>query len=271
MNPSPTLLVAIAAGLGCAPALRRVRLWAAAVAALVVGMVAVAPAYGRASQSGPGAARARVALAQKAELLREAKAALLRVIPFDAERVRLLNLRLPTVRLPAGPWSVTAELRPGERFRGATTFALLVEPADGEALRVWATAEVRVRVPVLVAARDLTVGHVVKDADVTLVDRDLSDGLATGLASVDEALGRVVKRPIRAFAALRPSELQKAIAVERGAVVNLRVNLEGLIATARGRALDAGGVGDRVRVENLSSGKTVHGRVLSVNEVDVEL
>jgi flagella basal body P-ring formation protein FlgA len=200
---------------------------------------------------------------------RLARAALLQAIPFPHEDVRISRLRVPSVRLPRGALSARAEMKPDERYRGLTTFALIVGAGDREE-RVWATAEIRVKVPTLVAARDLPRGHVLRSGDLCLVRRELADRAEMRSADVTEVVGRVLRRPLRAHEALLSSDLEKAKVVSRGAAVFLVARQGGLVVTARGRALEDGARGETVRALNLSSGKTVLGRVDDPSHLVVE-
>ncbi|MBE0617101.1 MAG: flagellar basal body P-ring formation protein FlgA, partial [Proteobacteria bacterium] len=58
-------------------------------------------------------------------------------------------------------------------------------------------------------------------------------------------------------------------AVQRGDAVQLVAQVGGVTATTVGRALEAGRVGERVRVENIGSGRTVAGVLLDGGLVDV--
>jgi flagella basal body P-ring formation protein FlgA len=203
------------------------------------------------------------------EVERLARAALLRSIPFPAKDVRISRLRVARARLPRPPWTLRAEIGSHERFRGPTTFALVIS-GRGDPVRVWATADIRVRVETLVAARDLPRGRILGPRDVRLGRRELGERAEMALVDPGEALGRVLRRPLRAHEPITASDLEKPRVLEPGAAVLLVARWGGLTVTARGRALDGGALGDTVRAVNLASGRTVLGRVEDVRRVAVE-
>ena len=59
--------------------------------------------------------------------------------------------------------------------------------------------------------------------------------------------------------------------MERGDTVRLVARAGGVTASAVGKVLQSGGVGDRVEVENLGSGRTVSGVVQDGGVVEVIL
>jgi flagella basal body P-ring formation protein FlgA len=207
--------------------------------------------------------------AAESELQRFTEEALRRAIPFSAEDVRISRLRLPKVRLPVGSYSARAELRANERFRGPTTFAVVLTTPKDE-VHLWATADVRVRVRTLVVARDLPRGHVLRAGDLQVVRRELGETAQMGLSDPADAVARRLRRPLRAQEAFAATDLERVPILQRGAAVTLVARSGGLFITARGRALDAGASGDTVRVVNLNSGKTVLGRVESERQIAVE-
>jgi flagella basal body P-ring formation protein FlgA len=209
------------------------------------------------------------AAAQAPPLAQAALEALRAAVPYPSRDVRISRLRLPSARIPKGTYSARVELRANEGFRGPTTFALVLTFGDDE-VRLWATADIRVRLPVLVAARDLPRGHVLAASDLRQVRRELDERARMAVGEPTQALGRRLKRPLRAHEAVLPSDLERVRIVAPGAVVTLVATRHGLTVTARGRVLEGGSSGDTVRAENLASGRKVHARVKSARELEVE-
>lgn len=232
--------------------------------AFAVALTALTPAVSQARPTSPRASEA----ARLSRLVREA---LLQAVPYPQGKVSVRELRVPAVRGSERYVRASVELRAAERYRGQTSFAVRLEgDGDVEPLRVWGTASLRVRVPVLVAVRDLRVGHTVAAADVERVERFLDAHQEAGAGSLEDVVGHTVRRPMRAFSVVRTSELRKPTLVRRGALVQLVVRLGGLVAVARGRALGEGARGDSVSVESLGSGKKVVGRIDGRGRVTVE-
>jgi flagella basal body P-ring formation protein FlgA len=106
-----------------------------------------------------------------------------------------------------------------------------------------ATAE---RKPATVkAAQNLRAGTVLHASDLTVEGDD-----ASALAAF---VGLELKRAAYTGKVLAASDVGPATAVARNAIVQLEFARGPLVITTEGRALDAGAVGDQVRVMNLTS------------------
>ncbi|MGM0578352.1 MAG: flagellar basal body P-ring formation chaperone FlgA [Myxococcota bacterium] len=158
------------------------------------------------------------------------------------------------------------ELPPGEEAFGLVTARVHVETADGEEAWTWASARIEVKVPTVVATRDLPRGHVLETGDVTVELRERS---RDGLSEADLAVGRVARRAVRADQPLSQRWLRSPRVLSRGDAVDVVVRRSGVVIETSGRALQSGGVGDRVRVEVEATGRVVHGTVRSAHEVEV--
>lgn len=113
----------------------------------------------------------------------------------------------------------------------------------------------------VVATRILRVGTVVGPTDLVL--RPVPDGVDMGatIGSLDEALGLETRASVYEGRPVRPGELGPPTLIRRNDVVTLRFSGGGLSIQTEGRALDAGGLGERIRVMNLDSRRTVTGSV----------
>lgn len=111
-----------------------------------------------------------------------------------------------------------------------------------------------------VSAEDLTTIRVREDLlrPATITD----PGAIVGMAA------KVALRPNQPLGA---ADLQKPLAVTRGALVTMVLNFQGMQLSAQGRALDQGSLGDTVRVTNTHSNLTVEGVIDGTNRVRVTL
>ena len=236
--------------------------WAALGAWLVYAPMVPSPSHARPRGPQPG---------EETRLAQLTREALLAAVPYPRGKVAVRSLRVPRPRGSERFVRATVELRARERYRGATSFAVRFEADDdAEPMRVWATADLRVRVPMVVAARDLRAGHTLTAGDVERVERFLDTRQEAGVASAEGLIGQKARRSIRAFEVVRPADLAKPTLVRRGEFVQLIVRMGGLVAMARGRSLGEGAHGDSVAVESLGSGKKVVGRVDERGRVTVE-
>lgn len=136
---------------------------------------------------------------------------------------------------------------------------------------IYVTARAILRGPVLVASRSLARGTVLGPGDVELkiMDTGLSPfGYFTQEAPV---LQQKLKRPVAAGKPIAETMLEQQAVVERGERVAIVARKSGFSVRMVGKALEAGGLGDAVRVRNLSSKKTVQGKIAGPGLVHVAL
>lgn len=109
----------------------------------------------------------------------------------------------------------------------------------------------------LIATRTLRAQTVLTPADLALEPGTLPGALT----APEEAIGLETRVAIYAGRPLRPEELGPPAIVERNQIVPLTYRQGGLLIQTEGRVLDRAGVGDTIRVMNVSSRSTVFARI----------
>jgi flagella basal body P-ring formation protein FlgA len=122
---------------------------------------------------------------------------------------------------------------------------------------------------VAVAAHAIVAGSVLAAADMRVEQHDISDLPLGFLDDPAIAVGLTASRPIAGGAFLTNQQLVAAKAVLRGQSVTLIADAGGISVRMAGKALTDGLVNQRVRVENLSSGKIVEGIARSEQVVEI--
>jgi flagella basal body P-ring formation protein FlgA len=125
--------------------------------------------------------------------------------------------------------------------------------------------------PVAVAAHAIVAGTVVKATDLKIEEHDLSELPLGFLDDPAIAIGLTASRPIAGGAYLTNQQLVAAKVVQRGQSVTLLADAGGISVRMAGRALSDGLMNQRVRVQNLSSGKIVEGIARSEQVVEIIL
>lgn len=117
----------------------------------------------------------------------------------------------------------------------------------------------------LVATGTIRSQGLIGPTDVMLIEGDTPGALSDPLAAIgmEARVNLYPGRPIRA------ADLQPPAVIERNEIVTLQFRQGGLLILTEGRALDRAGVGERLRVINLSSRSTVSATVLSAGLVEV--
>lgn len=122
---------------------------------------------------------------------------------------------------------------------------------------------------VAVAAHAIVVGSVLTAKDLRVEQHDISELPPGYLDDPAIAVGLTASRPISGGAFLTNQQLIAAKAVQRGQSVTLVADLRGMSVRMAGKALGDGLVNQRVRVQNLSSGKIVEGIARSEQIVEI--
>ncbi|WP_428486613.1 flagellar basal body P-ring formation chaperone FlgA [Rhodopila sp.] len=87
--------------------------------------------------------------------------------------------------------------------------------------------------------------------------------------SVDQIIGMELKRPVPAGQPLRLADLTKPPLVQRGATVQVQLEVAGLSVNGQAVAMDAGAEGERIRVQNRNSRALLTAQVIGPGLVRV--
>src|SRR6266404_3708137 len=172
------------------------------------------------------------------------------------------NLKLERCSQPVG-----ATLASAHHMRDRVTIELRCQNAKPWHLYV----QVRIigTSSAVVAAHAVVVGSVLRATDLRVEQHDISELPPGFLDDPAIAVGLTASRPISGGAFLTNQQLVAAKAVQRGQSVTLVADSGGMSVRMAGRALSDGLINQRVRVQNLSSGKTVEGIARSEQVVEI--
>jgi flagellar basal body P-ring formation protein FlgA len=124
---------------------------------------------------------------------------------------------------------------------------------------------------VTIAAHAIVAGSVLTKDDIRTEQRDISELPPGYMDDPAVTVGLTASRPISSGAVVTNQLLLGAKAVQRGQTVTLVADAGGMSVTMQGRALSDGLINQRVKVENLSSGKVVEGIARSQQVVEIIL
>jgi flagella basal body P-ring formation protein FlgA len=122
---------------------------------------------------------------------------------------------------------------------------------------------------VAVAAHAIIAGSVLTPDDLRVEQHDMTQLPPGYLDDPSIAVGRTAARPISGGSILSNQQLVASKAVQRGQTVTLVADTGGMSVRMAGRALSDGMINQRVRVQNLSSGKVVEGIARSEQVVEI--
>jgi flagella basal body P-ring formation protein FlgA len=127
---------------------------------------------------------------------------------------------------------------------------------------------VDLRLPAVVAVRDLPRGHVLGEEDLS--ESHVAHAQAKGaLTSIGAALGQTLKTNVRTGAPIRDRDLATTAMVQKGEIVTIIAQSGGMRITATGQARQDGGLGQTISVVNQDSKKTIPAKVIGPGMVEV--
>jgi flagella basal body P-ring formation protein FlgA len=197
-----------------------------------------------------------------------AQAEAVRQFPPLTDRPRFLigpiepHLELARCRQPVG-----AALASVHHMQDRATIELRCQ--DAKPWHLYVQVRIIGTSPAVVAAHAIVVGSVLKATDLRMEEHDISELPPGFLDDPAIAVGLSASRPISGGALLTNQQLVAAKAVQRGQSVTLVADVGGMSVRMTGKALNDGLINQRVRVQNLSSGKIVEGVARSEQVVEI--
>ncbi|ACI97668.1 flagellar basal body P-ring formation chaperone FlgA [Rhodospirillum centenum] len=141
--------------------------------------------------------------------------------------------------------------------RSGRVAAILVAAEGRFAVEGSAWTEIEAAVP----NRRLTPGEIIQPGDLASLPVRADQVSARAVVAPTDLIGKQVRRALVPGRLVQSGSVGEPVVVERSKPVTLEFRSGALLLTARGRALESGGVGDVVRVINLDSNRTITGVV----------
>jgi flagella basal body P-ring formation protein FlgA len=113
-------------------------------------------------------------------------------------------------------------------------------------------------------------GDVISQTDIEWRTQEVSRDLVGYVIDEKKIIGKEARKHLRSGNPLRSSDLISPQIIDRGQAVDLVARSSGLIVNMQGKALSNGAEGDRLLVQNLSSGKKVEGLVMAGGTVLIQ-
>lgn len=203
-------------------------------------------------------------------VVREAESYLRRELAAAGGEYTVERLYVPgDLVAPVGAVKHKVVLPYGVKYN-APTNATVWTYVDGQP---WKKAMLRFRVhvyeAVVVTARSLPAGQLLRAEDLLQQKQDVSDLSPGYLTDPLQAIGLEIKRTAGKGVVVTRAMLVKPLLVERQAQVYIVSQRGGVEIRTEGQALQDGREGELIRVKNLRSGRVVTGRVVDEETVEV--
>lgn len=147
-------------------------------------------------------------------------------------------------------------LSQGAKIWGKTTVAIRCETP--ETWRIMVKADVKIHTAYLTAAQTLPQGHVISEADLTLVTGDITAMRPGILTGKEHAIGKTVIRAMQPGAAIWPEQLRAPQAVQQGQAVRIISKGSGFSVSGEGHAINSANEG-QVAKAKMANGSIIRG------------
>jgi flagella basal body P-ring formation protein FlgA len=93
--------------------------------------------------------------------------------------------------------------------------------------------------------------------------------MVTLFSSPEQLVGAAARKPVSAFSAIETGDISQNGFVRAGSTVTMVARMNGLGIEVKGIAMQRGGMGDIIKVKNLSSRKILRARIIGADRVEI--
>jgi flagella basal body P-ring formation protein FlgA len=193
-------------------------------------------------------------------------------LPFKKATVTVKEIRWSgPVNLPKGKLTYQIESKYHSDLIGkiSLTFFLNVNGQLEKRLLVFARVEVVEKV--VLAHNLISRGQLIQRSDLELRALELSKIKGQPLTDINALLGKRASHHIYPKQVILENEVEIPPVLKRGDTVKIVVNFSNLTAIARGVVKENGRIGDKIKVVNIDSNKSLYATVINHNTVRIDL
>lgn len=134
-----------------------------------------------------------------------------------------------------------------------------------------AQAEYEALVTVFLTQRMIRRGEEIGNEDIVEIKRPIGKVPAGAVFDRNQVIGRVMKRTVAQGVIIKDEHLYRGTPVKRGSLVQIIVNLRGVMIVTEGVLKHDSSVGEIARVQILQTGKEIAGKLIEKDKVRLEL
>lgn len=191
--------------------------------------------------------------------------------PFSGADMTITSVRIPgDVLLPTGDVHHKIQYLPQRRASGTLPLNIFFSMDGTPIKRLMVTVHMMLMKDVPVTRRPIARYQLIQAEDLMMQTMDVTDLPANAVFAFEDIKGQRARRNIGPRTVLRKDQLEFPPAVKKGDRVLIVAESGGLRITTTGEVKTQGKVGDRIKVENLDSNKTLYARVIDARTVKVE-
>jgi flagella basal body P-ring formation protein FlgA len=189
--------------------------------------------------------------------------------PWKADQVEVKALAYKPLPLRAGSVALRVVKHGRIIGPGVQTFLIAVDVAGKEETQLWVRSDIKIYDNVVVSTRPLAQKEMIAPADVRLDWREIGGGAPRPYTRIEEVLGKQISRSTAANEVLTVAQAEPPQVMRYGSAIVLVYESAHLRVETSGEALQAGKVGETIKVKNPASGKLLQGTIVDGKTVRV--
>jgi flagellar basal body P-ring formation protein FlgA len=190
--------------------------------------------------------------------------------PWKSDQVEVKALAFKPLPLRAGRIALRVVKHGKIIGPGVQTFLLAVDIAGKEETQIWVRSDIRIYDNVVVSTRPLAHKETIVPEDVRLDWREIGGAAPRPYTRIEDVLGKQISRSITANEILTVAQAEPPQVVRHGSAIVLVYESAHLRVETSGEALQAGKVGETIKVKNPASGKLLQGTIVDAKTVKVQ-
>jgi flagellar basal body P-ring formation protein FlgA len=191
--------------------------------------------------------------------------------PWEPEQLHIRPIRYRhTLIVPEGALRLTVTAPKHTDWLGSMLFGVQISVDDLAVRKISVPVALEVLSPVIMAAKPLGRNQPIAPDDIRIVEMNLARAPANAVTDPHLVVGHKTNRAIAANAILRSDQVKLPPTVRKGDLVKIIAESPALKVTIQGVARQDGGLGERIRVMNQSSQRTISARIMDARTVRVE-
>lgn len=192
-------------------------------------------------------------------------------MPWQKEQIAITQIDLKEdIFLPSGEIDQKISVKGNSSFIGKVPLYLEFKVNGEVSKRKIIRANIKVLMPVVLTKTFLKRNQVISENDI-YIEKKWTSKVSSGLCtSIDEVIGKEIKRNIKAGQPLLRSQLEIPADIKKGNKITILAETKTLKITTMGIAGENGTKGQTIKVKNLGSNKIIYARVVNSTTVEVD-
>jgi flagella basal body P-ring formation protein FlgA len=198
--------------------------------------------------------------------------ALSRRLPQTPQRTSVGDIRgLSTVFVPPGPVQYAVTVPERKAWLGPTPFRLAIHVAGKVEKQLHGTAYIATTQEVVSLVRPVAQDEIITADAVSRTQVQVTHPIRQAVTQPQDVIGKRARRSLAGNAPLSTQDVAASPVVHKGDLVRIVLDAPLIKVSTAGEVLEAGKIGDTIRVKNTSSNREVRAQVIDKQTVRIPL